>query len=117
MRKYLKALMFHNKSLTFNQKILLASHVFLSLSISDGLLTLWGLKLNVIEEVNPIMKLIISKSPTEFMAIKLLLPILVGVFCWMVKDKARKLVIFILGFVISIYTLLIMLHVYWIMVI
>lgn len=105
-----------NRTLTLNKKILIASTVFLILSITDGLLTLWGLKLKVIEEANPIMQLLIDKSTIGFIVYKLSLPVILGAFCWRVKDKARKLVVFTLGFVISVYSLLMMLHVYWIIV-
>jgi hypothetical protein len=75
------------------EKLIIVSCALLFvLSALDGTLTLWGLSLDVIKEANPFMQLIINKSPAGLMAIKLLLPIILGFVLW--KIKTKKLVIY-----------------------
>jgi hypothetical protein len=93
------------------EKFIVVSCAFLViLSALDGVLTLWGLSLDVIKEANPVMQLIINKSPAGLMAIKLLLPITLGLVLWKIRN--RKFVTYSLWLVLAVYSLVMVLHVY-----
>ncbi len=97
-----------------NRGIVAAVLVFFVLSALDGVLTLWGLYLDVIQEVNPLMRLLIDNHPQLFLFLKLLVPVILGVYCWWNRDTARKLVIYALVFVVGLYIIVSLFHVYWI---
>jgi hypothetical protein len=74
---------------------------------------IWGLSLEAIQEANPLMQLIINKSPVGFMALKLSVPIILGFVLW--KIKTKKLVIYsLLGLVLVVYAMVIVVHIYWV---
>ncbi|MDO0823089.1 DUF5658 family protein [Desulfosporosinus nitroreducens] len=101
---------------TYNQKIMIGIAIFMILSISDGALTLWGIRLGIIEEANPIMQWIMAKSTVGFMTIKLSIPIILGVVFWRIRRNSRKLVTYSLGVIVIVYTVVNMIHVYWLFV-
>jgi len=88
--------------------------VFLILSTIDAALTLWGLSIGVIEEVNPLMQWLIETSPVAFMAAKLSLPVILGLILWRIRNRSRKFVACSLGFVLIVYAAVMLFHVYWI---
>jgi hypothetical protein len=81
--------------------------VLFILSAIDCALTLWGLSLNVIEEANPIMRWLIEKSPIGFMALKLLMPIILGLMFLWKRKRLHKIVVYLLGFVLVVYAMLV----------
>ena len=93
---------------------IVSSTVFLFLSLLDGALTLWGLGQGAIEEVNPVMRWFIEKSPITFMAIKLSLPVMLGFVLWEIWDRSRKFVTYSLWLVLIVYSVVMMFHAYWI---
>lgn len=93
--------------------IILGSSMLIILSGFDGAMTLWGLSEKVIEEANPIMDAMISKSPRGVMIVKLLLPVVLGVLCWLVRDRSQRLIKCSLGFVLAIYLFIDLVHLYW----
>ncbi|MBC2723552.1 MAG: hypothetical protein HGJ98_10970 [Desulfosporosinus sp.] len=86
---------------------------FIILSLLDGTLTLWGLVLGAIEEVNPVMEWLIGKSPIVFMAVKLMLPVILGFIFWKIRNRSRKFVTYSLGVVLIAYAAVMVLHVHW----
>ncbi|KUO66113.1 MAG: hypothetical protein APF84_12390 [Gracilibacter sp. BRH_c7a] len=94
--------------------ILLFPIILFILSIIDGILTLWGLRLNIIEEVNPMMKFFIKLSPVVFMAIKIFLSLLLIALLWRIGDRLHKSIIYLLWFSFVVYSLVIIFHIYWI---
>lgn len=100
--------------MTFNKKILLALLIFFILSAVDGVLTLQGLSLGLIEEANPGMQLLIAKSSVGFMAFKLSLPVIFGLLSWRIRNRSTRLVVYSLGLILVVYALVALLHVYWV---
>lgn len=98
----------------FDKQVILGSVVLLFLSAIDGALTLWGLRLRVIEEVNPIMQEIITKSPITFIALKLALPLILGIIFWRIHNRSRMLVTYGLRLLLIVYAVVLGIHVYWI---
>jgi len=94
--------------------IVISSIALLILSLLDGVLTLWGLRLGKIEEMNPGMLWLTEKSPFTFMAVKLLLPIILGLLFWRIRNRSRKLVRYGLGVVLIAYVVVIGMHVWWV---
>lgn len=68
-----------NLSVSVDKQIVIGSVLVLLLSSINGALTLWGIGLGAIEEANPIMQLLITKSPVGFMAVKLSLTVILGI--------------------------------------
>ena len=79
--------------LTREITIIIGSIVFFIFSLLDGVLTLWVLRLGAIEEVNPMMRWLINKSPIGFMAFKLTLPVMLAFVLWRIRNNAHKFVI------------------------
>ena len=100
--------------LTSEKGIIVGSIVFLILSLLDGALTLWGLGLGAIEEVNPLMQWLIEKSPIVFMSVKLSLPVMLVFVLWRIRNRSRKFVTYSLGLVLSVYAVVMVFHVYWV---
>ena len=99
----------------FEKKIILATVIILVFNIIDGILTVWGIHLHLIEEGNPLMQLLIAKYSMSFiMTIKILLPIILGTACWWIRDASRKLVSYGLGGILIVYLFIMMVHVHWI---
>jgi len=88
--------------------------VFIILSLLDATLTLWGLGQGAIEEVNPVMRWLIEENPIVFMIIKLSLPVMLGFVLWEIRNRSRKFVAYSLGLVLIVYSVVLMLHIYWI---
>jgi hypothetical protein len=80
----------------------------------DGALTLRGLELGAIEEMNPVMRWIIEKSPIAFMAVKLSLPVMLGFVLWKIRNRSRKFVASSLWLVLIVYSVVMMFHACWI---
>lgn len=98
----------------FDKRLLSSIVILLLFNILDGLLTLWGLRLHLIEEGNPLLQQLIMVKPIALMAIKILLPILLGAALWHIRNTSRKLVSYGLGIVLSCYSGVMLLHGYWI---
>jgi hypothetical protein len=107
--------MFPTKNIIADKKLLLALATLFILSAIDGGLTLWGLGLKTIKEVNPLMQLLVTKSSGGFMAVKLALPVVVGVIFWQIKNRSRRFVNYSLGLILIVYTIVLMFHVLWIL--
>jgi len=104
-----------NPRLWTRKKVIIAGCVvLLILSYLDGILTLWDLSINVIEEGNPIMQWLIEKSPVGFMAVKLMMPVILGFLFWRNMNKLNKFFAYSLEFVLIVYAMIILLHLYWI---
>ncbi|MDR3585515.1 MAG: DUF5658 family protein [Desulfosporosinus sp.] len=86
--------------------------VLFLLSLLDGALTLWGLRIDAIEEVNPVMQWLTEKSRIAFMAVKLSLLVILGFIFWRIRNRSRKFVVCLLGLVLIVYSVVIGLHVY-----
>lgn len=94
--------------------IIVSSIVFLILSLLDGALTIWGLGKGTIEEVNPVMRWLIEEAPIVFMVVKLSLPFMLGFVLWEIRDRSRKFVTCSMWLVLIVYTVVMALHIYWI---
>ena len=86
--------------------------VLFLLSGMDGVLTLWGLSIGAIEEVNPIMLWLINKSPIVFMVFKLSFPAILGIVFWRMRNRSSRFVTYSLGLVLVVYSVVIVLQVY-----
>lgn len=84
------------------------------LNFVDGILTYIGLKLNLIQEANVLMRIIYEAEPVFFIIIKTFLSILLVTICYYQKipDNVGIKTISFIG--ASIYTFLMFLHPYWI---
>ena len=103
------------KSTVFEKKIILATVIILVLNIMDGVFTIWGIRLRMIEEGNPLMQILVAKNAMVLiMTIKILLPIILGTACWWIRNVSRKLVSIGLGGIVIVYSYIMMLHVHWI---
>ncbi|MDR3543406.1 MAG: DUF5658 family protein [Desulfosporosinus sp.] len=99
----------------FEKKIIMAAIMILVFNCMDGLLTIWGIRLQLIEESNPLMQLLIAKNFISLIiTIKIFLPIILGIACWWIRNSSRRLVSFGLGAVLLVYWCIIMVHVHWI---
>ena len=99
----------------FDKQLILLIVLLLIFNILDGLLTLWGLRLQLIEEGNPLMQQLIMQTPLSLMTVKILLPIILGAAMWHIRDTSRKLVSYGLGIVMTCYSGVMILHGYWIL--
>jgi len=101
-----------NPKSKLRKRIIIAScTVFLILSAIDEALTHWGFGLNAIEEADPLMQWMIEKSPYVFLALKLLLPIILLV---LLIISSKFFVTYSLGFIVVVYSLVMVLHAYWV---
>lgn len=98
---------------SYEMGIVLAVCTLLLLNWFDGVMTLWGLSVEVIEEANPIMASIISKNPSGVMGLKLLLPVVLGALCWLEKDRSQRLIKYSFGLVLVSYSFIDIFHLYW----
>ncbi len=103
-----------NLRLSVDKQIVIGSVLVLLLSLADGALTIWGMDRGVIEEANPVMQLLISKSPIGLMAVKLLLPVILGSLLWQIRNRSRRSVSYSLGLVLLVYSLVMIAHLHWI---
>lgn len=93
--------------------ILLASALLLILSGIDGAMTLWGLHIEAIEEANPLMEGLIVTRPGAVMSAKLLLPVVLGVLCWLVRERSQRMIKYSFGLVLVMYLLTDLFHLFW----
>ncbi|SDH42716.1 hypothetical protein SAMN05443529_11351 [Desulfosporosinus hippei DSM 8344] len=100
--------------MTIEKEIILGSLLFFLFSVLDGALTLWGLRLGVIEEVNPLMKWLIYKNSIVFMVFKLSIPVMLAFVLWKIRNRSRKFVACSMGLVLMVYSIVMVFHVYWI---
>ena len=98
----------------FDKRLLSSIVILLIFNILDGLLSLWGLQLQLIEEVNPLMQQLMMAKPIALMIVKILLPILLGAALWQIRNTSRKLVSYGLGLVLTCYSGVMILHGYWV---
>lgn len=98
---------------TKEKGILLASALLLILSGIDGAMTLWGLRIEAIEEANPIMQRFIATRPEGVMSAKLLFPVILGALCWLARDRSERFIKYSLGLVLVTYFLTDLFHLYW----
>lgn len=98
----------------FEKRLILATTILLALNIMDIQLTLWGIRLHLIEEFNPLMRLLIEKNPLYLTIPKLLLPILLGVACWWTRNTSQTLITYGLGLTLIAYLCIMLLHAHWI---
>lgn len=98
---------------TKEKGILLASGLLLIFSAFDGAMTLWGLRIEAIEEANPLIQGLIATRPYEVMSAKLLLPVVLGSLCWLARDRSWRFIKYSLGLVVVTYLLTDLFHLYW----
>jgi len=79
-------------------------------------LTLWGLDIGAIEEVNPVMRRLIEENPIVFMTVKLSLPVMLGFVLWEIRNRSRKFVDCSLWLFMIVYSVVMVLHVYWVII-
>ena len=101
------------KPLRLNYEIIVLTAVYTMLTLLDATLTLWGLDLGIVQDTNPAMRLLISKSPLLFLVLKSGLPCVVGFLCWRIRNKRPGLAAIILGIAIATYSLATLAHGYW----
>ncbi|MGE6517500.1 DUF5658 family protein [Lysinibacillus sphaericus] len=70
--------------------IISLSLVIAILNIFDGFATHYGLTLNKIEELNPIMKLLWVTSPTLFLLVKIMLSSFISCLSYLVDRKSGE---------------------------
>ena len=87
------------------------------LNVFDGFFTYFGVVNNFIEELNPVMNLLITTYPAVFIGVKILLSLsIVAVSYWISSyGKANFQLVFLFSLVIVffIYTGIFGLHIYW----
>ncbi|MGQ4665906.1 DUF5658 family protein [Metabacillus halosaccharovorans] len=84
------------------------------LNFVDGILTYIGLKLNLIEEANVVMRIIYEAEPICFLVVKALLSILLFTLCFYHKIPSNKVLKTISCVGASLYTFVMFIHIYWI---
>ncbi|WP_078432608.1 DUF5658 family protein [Metabacillus halosaccharovorans] len=101
----------NNKRNTFVKRI---CYYLAFLNLIDGILTYIGLKLNLIEEANVLMRIIYEAEPVYFLIVKTLLSILLFALCILQKipNNFRMKTISYIG--ASLYTFVLFIHFYWI---
>jgi hypothetical protein len=97
-----------------NHAIIILTGVYCILNSIDAASTLWGINLGLITEANPLMRLLLAIGPLVFLAVKLTLPVLVGLFCWFIRYKRPWLSVFVLWLAVAVYSLVTLLHFYWV---
>ncbi|WP_373887484.1 DUF5658 family protein [Desulfosporosinus nitroreducens] len=60
------------------------------------------------------MRWLIGKSPIIFIAVKLSLPVALGLVFWRIRNRSRKFVAYSLRLVLIVYAVVMGSHVYWI---
>lgn len=103
-----------SSALTIFEKRLIASTILLViLNIMDVELTLWGIRLHLIEDGNPLMQLLIEKNPLYIKTLKLLLPTILGVACWWTRKTSQTLIVYGMGVLLIVYSCVLLLHAHW----
>lgn len=90
-------------------------HYLSLLNIFDGIITFVGLENSLISELNPIMDKLYQMSPMLFLFSKLSLSIFLYLFIFFKKVPTSKPSAALTYFASGTYTLLFVLHCYWIM--
>ena len=101
------------QAIKIDKEIILLSIIYFVLNFLDASLTLWGLNLGAIEEANPAMKFLITRSYALFFGVKIALPIVTGLFCWMIRYKRPGLAALVLWMAVAAYSLVTLVHGYW----
>lgn len=101
-----------------NKRFILAySIVIAMLNLFDGIATNYGLRNNMIEELNPLMAFFLEISPMLFLCIKMMLSILILCVAYVVyqksKAKFQKLFLYSLVGVFMMYVGVFCMHVFW----
>lgn len=103
------------KSSFLEKEITLATMIILVLNILDGVLTSWGIQRGLIEEGNPLMQLLLSKSSMSLiMTIKILIIIILVTACWRTRNSSPRLVSYGLRIVMIAYLVVMIMHIAWI---
>lgn len=97
----------------FEKRLILSAILLLILNLLDVQLTLWGIKLHLIEEGNPLVQSLILKNPLYLKEIKLLLPLILGAACWRVRNTSPRLVVYGMALSITVYLWIMAMHVHW----
>ncbi|WP_338077756.1 DUF5658 family protein [Acididesulfobacillus acetoxydans] len=98
-----------------NRKSLLLPAALAVLTLLDGALTPWGLRLGAIEEANPLMRWLIDQNVVAFMAVKLALPVLLGVLLWRIGNRPHALVSRLVVIGVLAYGVVLVTHAQWIL--
>lgn len=93
------------------RNLLIAAILLFILSILDSIITDYGIKNMLIEEANPIMKLIHEKSVLSFYFVKIILPSLL-IFI-LLKLKPTKTLKIFMGIALIIYVIVFLIHILW----
>lgn len=93
-----------------NRAIIILTAVYCILNFIDAVSTLWGINLGFIT----LMRLLMGSGPLVFLAVKLIYPVLVGLFCWMIRYKRPWLSVFILWLAVAVYSMVAVVHFYWV---
>jgi len=102
------------KLCNFERRLISFIALLIVFNTLDEFFTLWGLRLQLIEEANPLMQQLIIHRPITLMTVKLLLPIILGYLMWYIRSTSPKLVSYGLGIVLTCYSGVMVLHGYWI---
>ncbi len=97
----------------FEKKLIASTIIILTFNILDIELTLWGIRLHLIEEGNPLMQLFIEDHPLYLKTYKFLLPIILGIACWWTRNTSQKLIAYGLGLTIIVYLFIMLMHAHW----
>jgi len=100
----------------FEKKLTASTIIILIFNILDIELTLWGIRLHLIGESNPIMQLFIEEHPLYLETYKFLLPIILGTACWWTRNTSQKLMAYGMGLTIIVYLLIMLMHAHWIII-
>jgi len=98
----------------FEKKLIGATIILLVFNIIDTELTLWGIRLHLIEEGNPFMQLLIEQNPLYLKILKALLPIILGTACWWTRNTSQRLIVYGMGLALIAYSLIMLVHAHWI---
>lgn len=87
------------------------------LNVFDGLLTYFGIVNQLIEELNPLMNLLITNHPALFIGLKIFLSLSILMIAYYIslysKATFQRIFFYSLVGVFSIYTTINCLHIYW----
>lgn len=85
--------------------------ILLLASLTDALLTDWGLRLHAVTEANPVMRMLYEQAYPLFYGVKLLLPF----FLLLIPDKPhpKKYQTVLIGTAFAVYTGVLLLHSRW----
>lgn len=93
-------------------KLILIGYILLVMSLIDAILTDYGLRLNLIDEANPLMRFAYESNVGYFYSIKLLLPIFLLLI--LRKLESTRLLKGMLFVTTGLYGIVMLIHVAWI---